>query len=431
MKQKKIPSPSQTSDGFYGWWIVFAGSIILFIASGIGFYGHGVILDPLRAMHGWSKGTVSSAITIFFFVNGLAGLVLGRWMDRYGPKWFLIFGSVIFGIGLWALRWVDSVPQLFTAYLIMSLGFCATALVPINTLITNWFIRKRGLAMSIANTGLSAGGMILVPLNSTLVIHLGLNHTLLILGGIYMLVIIPMAIFFIKHRPSDIGQYPDGDNPPPALTVENQGWAKPAQMDIWSRREAMKTMAFWSIALTFMLALAGQISYLVHQVSFLSQYLGPQKAASAVSITAGASITGRLVMGIFVDRLDKRHVTILCILFQGLAILTLAFYNHVILLYLCTFVFGLTMGPLIMMQALIIGECFGIRSFATVSGAIGLFSMLGAAFGPLISGVIFDMTQSYQWSFIVFAGASFLAMGMIPFARPPALKGSTKKQSHL
>ncbi len=411
-----LPRPS---GRFYGWWMVLVGSFILFVSSGIGFYGHGVILDPLRNLHGWSKGTVSSAITLYFFFNGIAGLIIGRWMDRYGPKWFLILGSIVFGLGLWALKGIDSIPQLFIVYLIMSMGFCSTSLVPINTLITNWFIRKRGLAMSIANTGLSVGGVLLVPLASYLIIEFGLDRALPILGGIYALVIIPMAAFFIKQRPSDMGQYPDGDTRQRVIEQEDRGGVDIGQMTVWTRRQAVKTMAFWSIALAFMLALGGQIAYLVHQVSFLGQYLGPQKAATAVSITAGASIAGRLALGVFVDRCDKRYVTMVCILIQGVAVLTLAFYSHVVLLYLCTFAFGLTMGSLIMMQSLIIGECFGIPSFATVSGTIGLFCMPGAAFGPLIAGVIFDATQSYQWSFILFAAASFLAIGVIYFAKPP------------
>jgi sugar phosphate permease len=418
MPSKKTQNSSQTSDHFYGWWIVFAGSIILFVSSGIGFYGHGVILDPLGDAHGWSKGTVSSAVTLFFFSNGIIGLFIGRWMDRYGPKWFLVFGSIIFGMGLWGLRWIDSVPQLFAVYLILSAGFCSTSLVPINTLITNWFVRKRGMAMSIANTGLSVGGVLLVPLSSYLIIHQGLDRALLILGCIYVLMIIPIALIYIKQRPSELGQYPDGENRP-ALTAKDRNTENAGQMKVWTRRQAMRTRAFWSIALAFMLALSGQIAYLVHQISFLGQYLGPGKAATAVSITAGASIAGRLALGIFVDRWDKRYVAMLCMLLQGLAVLTLAFSSHVVLLYLCTFVFGLTMGSLIMMQFLLIGECFGIPSFATISGAIGIFSMPGAAFGPMIAGVIFDATQSYHWYFFLFATTFFLALGIIYFAKPP------------
>lgn len=413
--QKRQPA----GNGFYGWWIVFAGSIILFTTSGIGFYSHSVILDPMGQLHAWSKGTVSAAVTLFFFSNGIAGFFLGRWMDRFGPKWFLLFGSMVFGAGICSLNWIDTVPQLFAVYFVMSLGYCSTALIPVNTLITNWFIHKRGFAMSITNTGLSAGGVVLVPLTSLLIIELGLDNALMILGSAYFLIIAPVTLIFVKHRPSDISQYPDGGHQEISGTKENRLRTE-NQMKVWSRKEAAKTTAFWSIALAFMLALAGQIAYLVHQVSFLSQYLGPQVAASAVSITAGSSIVARLILGVFVDRLDNRHVIMACVLLQGLAVITLAFYNHIFILYLCTLIFGLTMGPLLMMLPLITGECFGIPSFAAVSGAIGLITMPGAAFGPVIAGLIFDLTQSYQWSFMLFASASFLSSGIIYFARPPA-----------
>ncbi len=403
---------------FYGWWIVFAGSIILFIASGIGFYCHSVILDPLRELHGWSKGTVSAAITLFFFTNGFAGLIMGRWVDRFGPKWFLVFGSMVFAVGLFALTKITTLPQLFAVYLVLALGFCATCLVPVNTLLTNWFIKKRGFAMSIASNGLSVGGMVMVPLTSFFILHMGFDQALLILAVIYMAVVIPVTLIFIKQKPADIGQYPDGD--PPPEPAESTGQQPNAQMQIWTRRQAMKTAAFWSIAFAFMLALAGQIAYLVHQVSFLAQYLGAQQAAATVSITTGASIMGRLIIGSFVDRMDKRYVTMACVLLQGTAVITLAFNSHIIALYLCTFVFGLTMGPLLMMQSLLTGECFGIPSFATVAGTIGLITMPGAAFGPVIAGMIFDATDSYAVSFILFSSLSFISAGIVYFARPPA-----------
>ena len=113
MSNSTATAISGTSSRFYGWWIVFAGCIILFVSSGIAFYGQGVILDPLRNAHGWSKGTVSSAITLFFFLNGIVGFIIGRWMDRFGPKWFLVGGSAVFGLGLWSLNWIDSIPSFF------------------------------------------------------------------------------------------------------------------------------------------------------------------------------------------------------------------------------------------------------------------------------------------------------------------------------
>jgi MFS family permease len=345
------------------------------------------------------------------------GMVIGRQVDRYGPKGVLIIGSVVIGAGFVLLSRIHTVWQLYLVYFMMAVGFSCTSLVPVNTLITNWFIRKRGFAMSLTNTGLSAGGIVLVPLASYMIVRWGLELALPVLGGIYCVVVIPNAIFFIRQRPSDLNQFPDGEPP-----VASAGGGSPldyaAQMQVWTRSQAIRTMAFWSIVIAFLLALAGQIAFLVHQVSFLSPYLGVSGAATAVSITAAASIVGRLILGTFVDRCDKRYVIMVCFLFQGVAMLTLSHYNHVIILYLGTFAFGLTMGSIIMMQSLIIGECFGLLSFATVSGLAGLFTMSGAAFGPTIAGLIYDAAGSYRMAFTIFAAMSMVAILVIFFARP-------------
>jgi MFS family permease len=421
------PAHPSKPEKFYGWWIVFAGTLILSVSSGIGFYGHGVILDPLRTLHGWPKATVSSAITLYFLTAGFMGMIIGRQIDRYGPKGVLIIGSVVIGAGFVLLSRINAVWQLYLVYFMMAVGFSCTSLVPVNTLITNWFIRKRGFAMSLTNTGLSAGGIVLVPLSSYMISRWGLEVALPILGAIYSVVVIPCAIFFIRQRPSDLNQLPDGE--PPVASAADRPGARldyAAQMQVWTRSQALHTVAFWSIVIAFLLTLAGQIAFLVHQVSFLSPYLGVSGAATAVSVTAAASIVGRLFLGTFVDRCDKRYVIVVCFLVQGVAMLTLAHYNHVIILYLGTFAFGLTMGSIIMMQSLIIGECFGLFSFATVSGLAGLFTMSGAAFGPTIAGLIYDTAQSYRMAFTIFAAMSLVAIPVIFFARPsnPGIKTS-------
>lgn len=408
-----------TSKSFYGWWIVGAGTLILSVSSGIGFYGHGVFLDPLRMLHGWPKATISSAVTLYFLTSGIMGMIIGRQVDRYGPKGVLIVGSVVIGAGFALLSRINTVWQLYAVYFMMALGFSCTSLVPVNTLITNWFIRKRGFAMSLANTGLSAGGIVLVPLASYMISRWGLTVALPVLGAIYCVVVIPNAIFFIRQRPADLGQFPDGE-PPPTSAADLPGTTSDyaAQLQVWTRQQAVRTLAFWSIVVAFLLALAGQIAFLVHQVSFLSPYLGVGGAATAVSITAGASIIGRLILGTFVDRCDKRYVIMVCFLVQGVAMLTLAHYHHIVILYLGTLAFGLTMGSIIMMQSLIIGECFGLLSFATVSGLAGLFTMTGAAFGPTIAGLIYDTAQSYRTAFTIFAAMSCVAILIICFAKP-------------
>jgi MFS family permease len=406
---------------FYGWWIVLAGTVIFVVSSGIGFYGHGVFLDPIRTLHGWSKGNVSSAISLYFFTAGVAGILVGQQVDKFGPTRLLVSGSLVVGFSFLLLGRVQTLWQLRAVYLLMAIGWSGTSSIPVNALIINWFILKRGQAMSLVMTGLSLGGIVMVPLAAFLISRWGLKVALPILGSLFWVVIIPLAVLVIKQRPSDMGQFPDGRSAPLSPgrgTVGHLSYA--SQMRGWTRREAMGTVAFWAIVAAFFLAMTCQVSYLVHQVSFLSKFLGLAGAASAVSITAAASVVGRLSMGAFIDRLDKRHVTMGLFIMQGIAVLGLAYSNHIAVLYLGTMTFGLTMGCVVMMQSLIIGECFGMKSFATVSGLAGVFVQVGAAIGPTIAGVIYDATKSYRIAFTIFAGASALAIFAIIFAKPPA-----------
>jgi len=424
----QAPKAPPKAKVFYGWWIVLAGTVVFVVSNGIGFYGHGVFLDPFQKQFGCSKGTISFAVTLYFLTTGIMGLFIGRPIDRYGPRPVMILGSIGVGFALMLVGRVERLWQLYAVYLLMAVGWSGTSLIPINTLVTNWFIRKRGLAMSVTMTGLSVGGMVMVPFATYLISRFGLKTALTVLGTLFWIVLIPIALFVLRRRPSDVGQVPDGE---PAGDVSSRhGKGAPDvsyQMKEWTRRQAMGTLAFWSIVLAFFLAMAGQVAYLMHQVSFLSLTLGRSGAAMAVSATTAASIVGRLVLGVVVDRYPKRFVTMGLLLFQAFSVLALAYSNHVVVLYLGTFAFGLTMGSILMTQSLITGECFGLVSFATVSGAAGIFVSAGAAVGPSIAGFIYDFAGSYRWAFTVFAAMSLAAAFVVLLAKPPRCPPGSKE----
>jgi MFS family permease len=156
----------------------------------------------------------------------------------------------------------------------------------------------------------------------------------------------------------------------------------------------MGTKAFWAIVFAFLFGISGQMSFLMHEVSFMSQFVGPTRAAAAISVTSGASLLGRFFMGAVVDRFDKRVMIMLCFFIQSAAMLTAGFSSQVVILYICVFAFGLTMGNVVLLQSLIIGECFGQVSFGTVFGLAGLFISSLSSFGPMIAGFIYVVHQN-------------------------------------
>ena len=407
--------PETAPAPFWGWRMVAGCLVILTVSSGIGFYGHAAILDPLAHDHHWSKSAVSLAVTLFFFVAGFGQFLIGKHVDRRGPRPALVVGALLFGLGYMLLGRVTSLWQLYAVYLLLALGWCGTSLVPANTLIANWFIQRRGLAMGVTMCGLSLGGFIVVPLATWAIINFGLKTALNSLGLAYFLLIVPVALFLIKARPSDVDQIPDGRPLPPRTGTKGR---MAAQLRVWTRAEAARTFTFWAVVLAFLLALCGQMSFLIHQVSFLSQYLGPTGAARAVSLTALASIIGRLALSTIIDRLNKQRVVIAFFVAQGVILVVLSMYQNVVVLYLGSFVFGLTMGNILMMQPLIIADIFGMASFGAVFGTATLVSSTGMSMGPYLSGFLFDLTGDYSIVFIIFAMFSFLACVSMALARP-------------
>jgi MFS family permease len=404
---------------FYGWWIALGGMVVLTLTSGIGILGHTLILDPLAAEFSWSKATISSAISLFFFISAVAGSLIGGLIDRYGPSPMLVFGALCMGTGFILLGRIQELWQLYAVYLLFGIGMSATHVVPVSTVVAKWFIRKRGLAMSLAMSGLSLGGVFLVPLGSHWLHGLGLRATLPLFGLMFWVAIIPIGLFLMKKEPGVMGLLPDGEDPvsgSPDFSYGSNGLS--GQGKTWTRRQAMSTRAFWSIAIAFFLVLSGQVGFLIHEVSFLSPSLGPAGGAAAVSLTSATSFISRFLVGSFVDRVDKRVVAAICFLLQGAAIFTASCSSSPIALYLCVITAGFTIGNILMMQSLIVGEFFGLASFGRVSGMITLFMTSGSAFAPTITGILFDHTGSYFASFALFGLADVLAALVILGSRP-------------
>lgn len=405
---------------FFGWWVVLGTLAVTFVGAGIGFYCMGVFLDPLVKTHGWSKSEVSYAITLFFLTGGVLGVVVGRAVDTRGPRPVLLLGAAVMAASLFVLGHISALWQLYAVYAVMAVGYSCLSSITVSAVVARWFITRRARALSLTMTGTSLGGMLLVPLTTTVIADRGFAVATAGLALLSLCLVVPVAMLVIRHDPAEMELLPDGAT----AEVECGGAAAretvlPAsQTRVWTRTEAMHTRAFWMITVAFALVLVGQTAYLVHQLSFLRTVIGTDKAALAVSATAGGSIAGRLFLGSFADRLDKRMLSIGCVLLQSASLVLIARSSSTILLYAGTLGIGLTMGNIYMMQSLLVGECFGLASFGTVFGLVSVLAQIGSAVGPTIAGTLFDATGSYRLSFIILSTGGLIAAALIVFARP-------------
>lgn len=406
------------SSVFYGWYVAVACAALMFVSVGVGYYGLAVFLRPLREANDWSNAAVSGATGLYFTVSGITGALIGSRIDRDGPLRLQRTGIFLLAGAVSLVGFVDELWQLYALYTVLAVGFGMTTGVAVNAIMARWFVNRRARAMSISFTGVSVGGVLLVPLGTALVEAGGLELAGPVLGATVLLVGLPVLWGVLVWEPGELGLEPDGGAPPPKVSRASLDVS--VQRRTWTRRAATHTIAFWAILVGFVLVLMAQTGFLIHQISFLEVRFGSRSAAAlALSVTALGSIIARLVVGIFADNIDKKLLTIGLLVVQGSAVLAIVTFESTVVTYALVLVVGFTIGNIYMMQSLLVSELFGMVSFGTVFGLVGVASQTGSGFGPLAVGWLEDRTGGYSTPFTVTAALTFAAAGCIALARPP------------
>jgi MFS family permease len=415
------PSPA----AFYGWRIVSASFVILFITVGIGLYSPPVFLVPLQEHFGWSRAAIAAGGSIAAVVSGIASPLIGAWLDRYGARRVMLFGAVVMGCGLGLLSLIQSLWQLYAINALTALGLCCVAWVPNQTLVANWFSRKRGLAMGIALAGIGFGGLAMSPLSALLIERLGWRLAYLGLTSLVMLIVVGVVAVVVRSKPADLGQCPDGAPPerpdpegtdPTASVAARPGGGAP----IGSALEAFRSRPFWILSLCNALTVFATLSIVAHLVAFLRDAgFQSQLAAASLGLMVGASVGGRVLFGVLADRYPKPRVMSLALILAAAGTLLLFGVHAGGVLPGFVIAFGLAFGGTAVLVPLLVGECFGLASFGKILGALMVSATVGAATGPVLTGWIFDVTGSYRMAFALHVAALTASALAILFVRVP------------
>lgn len=399
---------------FYGWWVTLGCGLVVFVGVGIGFYVLPLFLGPLQDERGWTNAQVSGATGLYFTVSGITSAIIGRRIDRGDPRRYMLVGAVLLALSLAAVGHVRSLWQLYLVYPLMAAAFALAANIPTNTILTRWWITRRGQAMSVAFSFVSLGGAVFAPLGRRLIDTGGLELAAPVLGAIVAAVALPVVLFVLVSSPEELGLQPDGGSA--AARSRPVG----DQRRAWTQREVLRTRAFWAILGGFVLVLVCQVGFLTHQVAFLETRFTPVTAAFAVSVTALGSAAARLVVGVFADRVDKRHLTVGLVLLQAAAVAGLQVTEGRIASFTLVLVFGFTMGNIFMMQALLVGEIYGITSFATVYGMTAAAGQAASGLGPILVGALEEATGGYRTPFLLTTSLTVLGAVVLSRATAPA-----------
>jgi len=401
---------------YYGWYIVVACNCVAFITWGVGIFNQGVFLGFFADRHGWSIATMSIGSTLFHLWAGIVGILVGRVIDRRGPRGILIAGAVTLSAGTVGLGLTTDLWQLFPAFLALSTGFASIHTVTLGKIVARWFIRMRSRAMALATFGAGIGGALLVPLNAYLLDRWGGPAGGIALAVITMIAIVPLALFIFKDGPESLGLSPDGGDSAgsdaPAAVPETE-------LREWTASEAMRTVAFWALSAAFFCGMLAQSGFLLHQVLFLKATFGLVGAASVVTVTTIAGMVGRVLFAIFGDQWKSRDVAVLFFLLQASGFVLFAVHPAPWSLVLGSAIFGFTMGVVVVLQPLATAECFGQPSFGRVFGPIYMWVRIGSALGPMIIGFLFAATGDYRAAWITVALMLIAASIAIRWASAP------------
>lgn len=398
---------------FYGWVIV----AVVFITMGIAVNARtafSLLFPPILDEFGWERGMTAGAFSFGFIVSAILSPSLGRLMDRRGPLVVNELGVVLIGSGLLLATLIHQPWHLYaTLGLLVGSGSVCLGYTGQGLFLPNWFVHRRGLAMSLAFSGVGVGSVIVLPWMQTLIGHAGWRTACLSLGILVLLLLLPLNLL-VRRRPEDVGLQPDGErlslsasSSKRAANVVDPAWVA---ID-WTLARAVRTSRFWWIAIGYFCALFAWYAVQVHQTKYLVEIgFSPAVAAWALGCVSLAGIPGQIALGHISDRIGREFVWAVGSLGFTATFLLLLMLRETptpALLYLMIAAQGVLGYGVTSVIGAIPAEIFQGRHYGSIFGTLMLASIGGGAVGPWLTGALHDATGSYTVAFWI---AIFLSL---------------------
>lgn len=386
---------------FYGWRVVAAIFLITTITSGLAFYNLSVLLNAFVAERGFRVSLTSAATAAFFVAGGISGVLVGRIIDRYDLRVVLIAAAIVGAACLLSVGYLRETWQLFVFHIVFGLSYGASNLVPVTTLVTRWFKAKRAVALSVASTGFSMGGIVISPFVALSIERGGLGATGPWMAALFFFGIVPVTLLVIRSKPEDLGLRPDG--------VEGTTTSTDVADYLSVSYDAAKRTAFYlSLSVSYLFILGAQVGAIAHLYRLANVRNGLETAALALAFLASASIVGRMFGGWVVLKISVRTFTLQLMAIQAVALLLLAFAEQRWAILTAVVLFGVTIGNSLVMQPLLLAEKFGTHEYGRIYSMSQFIATVGVAGGPVAVGVSYDLAGNYLWPFVIMSLATVL-----------------------
>ncbi len=370
-------------------------------------YTVSVYIDSYINEFGWSRTTVSSMYSIGTFAAGMLMGLVGGLLDKYGQRKMTVIIAAGFGCALLFMSTINSVMTLLIGFfLIRLLGQGSMGLIG-GTLVPQWFIRRKGRAMSIVSV-FGALSMATFPaINIWLIQKFGWQNGWRTWMLVMWIIVVPVFYFFIRTRPEEIGLYPDNDKLPEVET----GNIEIIEEESWTLGEAMKTRSFWLVNYITVIPSAIITACIFHQISILGQSgLSPEAAALISSVTSLINLPIVLLAGGLADKYPMKYLMALTqgLLLAMVGVLYVADSMTLVLVY--GVIMGIQMGVQAIVRGVVWPDYFGRKHLSTIRGVNMMAGVIGSALGPLPFGYAFDLFGGY--SEVLFISMIFPLIGI-------------------
>jgi MFS family permease len=422
--ENKVPSHS-------GWLVVGFSFITLALVYGV-WYSFSVFFVALLEEFGWSRSIGAGAFSIFIIVSGVTGPYVGNLLFSAGPRRIIILGSLLLGAGLALCSTTQSSWQFYLFFsVITAAGLGTTGWVPNVALVQQWFRGKKGLPVGIISSGIGIGILGCVPLIQYLITRAGWRMAYRTMAIFIPLVVISMAVAFLKRPPQSLSPDIQIKSPPVLVKdplVTDEKWTSRP----WTVGQALGTRQFWFLALSAFLGSVIIQSVFAHQVAFfVDQGLQALYASYLVGIVGMVSLGGKILWGTLSDKIGRELTFTMGTTCLSLALATLFLYSifsSPVLTYFFPFFFGMGYASVAALPPLITADFFEGRAFGGIFGWLIFFVGVGGAFGAWFSGFLYDHLGSYRQVFIILMIVAIFSCLNIWWAAPRKIRRMRAKR---
>ncbi len=408
---------------FYGWIIVAVALVSMAFWLGIR-SSFSVFYVTLLEDFSWSRGSAAGVQSVALVTYTLLAPMVGGLIDRFGPRRVVIPGIVILSLGLVLSSTIKTLTDFYLFYGVISgAGITSIGIITYSAILAHWFEKKRGLASGIALSGMGLGTFSMVPLSQSFISIWGWRTTFIITGGLVLILLLPLNALFLRHKPQELGQNPDGVNDWEIAKEENL--RKKLQMkpeNEWTLKKVIHSGRFWALIIFPFLSIIGVYIILVHNVKFLvDQGVDKMTAALAFAMVGVISSIFRIFWGWLSDRIGRELTYTIGIICACIGVGSLSlFETSGLKLFIHTYFifFGIGWGVTAPMFMSVSADLFKGKIFGLIYGFIEAGIGIAAALGAWAAGAIFDKTQSYHMAFNLAIVVLLLSCFFIWYAAP-------------